>query len=244
MNANDYFDKQAGNPKPDYGRQQFGGSIGGPVRKDKDFLFFSLERERESTSIAVTPTAFAELTLAKANGFAAQPATSIPTPYFDWRYSGRWDHRINDANNLSVSYSNQNNTGLNDQSNSLNDLTAGNFTTNQLILASVNLNSVISPTVVNSATIGYQYWNNLIDSHIRADNFTFGAGESLGTNVNVPQQSFQKKWQFKDDLSITRGKHNFKVGVDYFWEPVLGGFFENNPTPTHHLLRRSEQDPE
>ncbi|MBV8819415.1 MAG: TonB-dependent receptor, partial [Acidobacteriaceae bacterium] len=232
MNANDYFDKQAGNPKPDYGRQQFGGSVGGPVRKDKDFLFFALERERETTAIAVNPTAFNELTLAKQNGFAAQPASSIPTPYYDWRYNGRWDHRFNDKNNLSVSYSNQNNTGLNDQSGSNNDLTAGNFTTNQLILASANLSSVLSPTIVNSATVGYQYWNNLIDSSIRANNVTFGSGEYLGTNINVPQQSFQKKWQFKDDLSITRGKHNFKVGVDYLYEPVLGGFFENNPTPT------------
>ena len=224
MNANDYFDKQANNPKPDYGRQQFGGSIGGPVRKDKDFLFFSLERERESTSIAVNPAAYSELTLAKQAGFAAQPATSIPTPYFDWRYSGRYDHRFNEHNNLSLSYSNQNNNGLNDQSNSQNDLTAGNFTTNQLILASANLSSVITPSIVNSATVGYQYWNNLIDSNIRANNYNFGQNEQLGTNVNVPQQSFQKKWQFKDDLSITRGKHNFKVGFDYLWEPVLGGF--------------------
>jgi hypothetical protein len=232
LNANDYFDKTAGNPKPDYSRQQFGGSIGGPVRKDKDFLFFTLERERESTAIAVNPTAYNELTLAKGAGFAAQPATSIPTPYFDWRYNGRWDHRINDRNNLSVTYNDQHNNGLNDQSGSQNDLTAGNFTTNKLILASMNLNSVISPTIVNSATVGYQYWNNLIDSSIRANNVSFGAGEYIGTNINVPQQSFQKKWQFKDDLSINRGKHNFKVGFDFLYEPILGGFFENNPTPT------------
>ncbi|HEY3940664.1 MAG TPA: TonB-dependent receptor [Bryobacteraceae bacterium] len=232
MNANDYFDKQSNNPKPDYGRQQFGGSIGGPIRKDKDFIFFALEREREATSIAASPTAVSELTLAKANGFAAEPVSAIPTPYFDWRYNGRLDHRFNDNNNLSIVYSNQNNTGLNDQSSSLSDLTGGNFTTNQLILASVNLSSVITPSIVNSATVGYQYWNNLIDSKIRADNITFGGGETLGTNVNVPQQSFQKKWQFKDDISITHGKHNFKVGLDYLDEPVLGGFFENNPTPT------------
>jgi Carboxypeptidase regulatory-like domain/TonB dependent receptor len=232
LNANDYFSKAAGNPKPDYGRQQFGGSIGGPVRKDKDFLFFALERERESTAIAVNPTAFNELTLAKGAGFAAQPATTIPTPYFDWRYNGRFDHRFNDKNNLSMSYSNQNNNGQNDQSGSQNDLTAGNFTTNQLILASVNLASVLSNNIVNSATVGYQYWNNLIDSSIRANNITFGGGEYLGTNINVPQQSFQKKWQFKDDLSITHGRHNFKVGFDYLFEPILGGFFENNPTPT------------
>ena len=160
------------------------------------------------------------------------PPSTIPTPYFDWRYNGRWDHRINENNSLSAVYSNQNNTGLNDQSGSQNDLTAGNFTTNQLILASVNLSSVITPNVVNSATVGYQYWNNLIDSKVRANNVTFGSAEYLGTNVNVPQQSFQKKWQFKDDLSITRGKHNFKTGFDYLYEPLVGGFFENNPTPT------------
>ncbi len=230
LNANDYFDVQAGNPKSPYSRQQFGGSIGGPVRKDKDFLFFTLEREREATNIIVDPTLFTELSLVKSLG--AQPVSAIPTPYFDWRYNGRWDHRINDKNNLFVSYSNQNNTGLNDQSSSNNDLTAGNFTTNQLILASVNLSSVITPSVVNSATVGYQYWNNLIDSTLKLPTVTFASGEYFGTNGNVPQQSFQKKWQFRDDLSFTRGKHNFKTGFDYLHEPVLGGFFEFTPTPS------------
>jgi hypothetical protein len=231
LNANDYFSKQGGSPKPDYGRQQFGGSIGGPVRKDKDFLFFALEREREATSIAINPTYYNELSLAKSAGLAAQPATSIPTPYFDWRYNGRWDHRFNDKNSMFASYTNQHNNGLNDQSASNNDLTAGNFTTNQLILASVNFNSVITPTIVNSVTVGYQYWNNLIDSTTKVPTVTFGSGEYFGTNGNVPQQSFQKKWQFKDDLSIIRGKHNFKVGFDFLYEPTLGGFFEFNPTP-------------
>ena len=231
MNANDYFSEKGGSPKPDYGRQQFGGSIGGPVRKDKDFVFFAIEREREATSIAVNPTYYNELLLAKNAGLAAQPATSIPEPYFDWRYNGRWDHRINDKNNLFFSYTNQHNNGLNDQSAANNDLTAGNFTTNQLILSSLNLNSVITPTVVNAVTFGYQYWNNLIDSKTKVPTVTFGSGEYFGTNTNVPQQSFQKKWQFKDDLSITKGRHNFKVGFDYLYEPVLGGFFEFTPTP-------------
>ena len=229
MNANDYFSEQAGQPKPPYSRQQFGGSIGGPVRKDKDFLFFAIERERESTNIVVNPTLYNELVLAEPLG--AKPSPTIPTPYFDWRYNGRWDHRFNDNNGLFVSYTAQNNNGLNDQSASNNDLTAGNFTTNRLILASVNLSSVLSPTVVNAATFGYQYWNNVIDSTQKFPTVTFGSGEYFGTNGNVPQQSFQKKWQFKDDISITRGKHNFKTGIDFVNEPTLGGFFEFNPTP-------------
>src|SRR5437870_1776623 len=204
-------------------------TVNGIDNKDKTFLFFALEREREETSFPVTPTAFTELSLV--TNLGAKPSQTIPTPYYDWRYNGRLDHRFNDKNSFSLSYTNQNNRGLNDQSTQTNDLTAGNFTTNQLIIANATLSSVLSPNIVNVATVGYQYWNNLIDSDIRAANFTF-PDASFGTNGNVPQQSFQRKWQFKDDLSITKGKHSFKTGFDYLWEPVLGGFFIFNPTLT------------
>ena len=228
LNTNDAISIASGSDKPPYSRQQFGGAIGAPVRKDKDFLFFSLERQREHTSIPVDGNAFKELSLVTA--FGAKPATVIPTPYFDWRYLGRYDHRFNDKHSLFVSYANQNNRGENDQSGSTNDLTAGNFTTNQLILANMTVNSVLTPSVVNAFTAGYQYWNNLIDSNLKVPTYTFPGGITFGTNTNVPQQSYQVKWQFRDDLSITKGKHNFRMGFDYLWEPKLGGFFEFNPT--------------
>src|SRR6267143_1415574 len=59
MNANDFISKQNGQPTPEFSRQQFGGSIGGHVRKDKDFFFFTLERQRENTSILVPTDALA-----------------------------------------------------------------------------------------------------------------------------------------------------------------------------------------
>ncbi|MBV8631269.1 MAG: carboxypeptidase regulatory-like domain-containing protein, partial [Silvibacterium sp.] len=40
---------------PDYSRQQFGGSIGGPFMKDKLFGFFAWERERESQGLVEDP---------------------------------------------------------------------------------------------------------------------------------------------------------------------------------------------
>ncbi len=222
--------------KAPYSRQQVGGSIGGPVKKDKTFLFFALEKQRERTNITIDPTSLKELNALVTLGVPAQPAPIIPTPYDDWRYNGRLDHRINDKNNLSLSYSNQHNSGLNDQSTSQNDLTGGNFTTNQLIIANATLNSVLTPNVVNAFTGGYQYWNNLIDSHIRANTLTFPGGEFVGTNGNVPQQSYQVKWQFKDDISFTTGRHTFRTGIDYLWEPKLGGFFEFNPTPAFDFV--------
>ncbi|MBZ5611439.1 MAG: carboxypeptidase regulatory-like domain-containing protein [Acidobacteriia bacterium] len=235
FNTLNYFEQTANGGSGDkspFSRQQFGGSVGGPVRKNKDFVFFALERLRESTSIVTDPNAFTELSLV--TNLGAVPSRTIPTPYFDWRYNGRWDHRFNDKHNMFFSYSNQNNNGQNDQSTSTNDLTAGNFTTNQLILANLTLNSVLTPTVVNSFTAGYQYWHNLIDSVNKVPNVEFSPQTisiQFGTNINVPQESFQRKWQFRDDLAITRGKHTFRTGFDYLYEPKLGGFFEFNPTP-------------
>lgn len=228
LNANDYFSKKSGSPTPDFSRQQFGGAIGGPVRKDADFLYFAWERLREHTAIPVTGQAFSELSLVKNLG--AQPASSIPTPYTDTRYYGRFDHRFNSNETFFLSYSSQSNNGLNDQSGNTNDLSEGNFTTNQLQLANATLTSVLTPKFVNVFTAGFQYWNNLIDSAGRAPLFTFPSGISFGTNGNVPQQSYQKKWQFKDDMSYQMGNHGLKWGVDFLDEPKLGGFFEFNST--------------
>lgn len=231
LNANDFFSEQAGSPTPKYQRQQFGGDIGGPIRKNKDFAFFALERQREHTADPVAAFALTSLTLAEPIG--AQPAPTIPTPYFDWRYSGRLDHRFSPSELLFFTYSAQNNDSLNDQSGNANDLTAGNFTTNHLILSSLSLNSVISPNVVNDATAGYQYWNNVIGTNkFSPITVNFPDGSTFGTNGNVPQQSIQKKWQFKDDLSIVHGVQTFHTGVDFVWEPVLGGLFEFTPVPT------------
>ena len=214
---------------PDYSRQFFGGSAGGPFIKDKLFGFFAIERQRESQSLSEATTAYNELVLANQNGLAAQPALAIPRPFHEWRYNGRLDYTINHRNTAYISYSSQANDSLNDQSGDTGDLTEGNFTTNHLQIANFTLNSQLSNSMVNQFTFGFQYWNNLIASKISAPLVTF-PDASFGTNTNVPQQSFQRKWQFKDDISKTIGKHTFRGGVDYIFNPVEGGFFEFNST--------------
>jgi len=44
MNANDFFANRNGNAKPDYARDQFGGTISGPIVKNKFFYFFNYDR--------------------------------------------------------------------------------------------------------------------------------------------------------------------------------------------------------
>ncbi|HLJ30425.1 MAG TPA: TonB-dependent receptor [Candidatus Angelobacter sp.] len=213
---------------PPYSRQWFGGSIGGPIKKDKLFAFFAIERQREHTSLAESGQAFSQLQLV--TNLGAQPAATIPTPFFENRINGRLDWAINNKHSAYFSVSTQSNNSLNDQSNGLFDLTEGNFTVNHLQIANLTVNSALSNTLVNQFTVGFQYWNNLIDSATRAPLFTFPTGIQFGTNTNVPQNSIQRKYQFKDDISKSVGKHTFKTGFDFIYTPFMGGFFEFNPT--------------
>jgi hypothetical protein len=229
LQTNNAISEQAGQPKPPYSRQQYGGAIGGPIRKDKDFGFFAYEGLRERSSIAVTDLAYQELTLAIPLG--AVPAHTIATPFDEKRYNGRVDHFFNENEKIYVSYSAQDNKSENDQSTAQVDTTEGNYTINDLILTNLTLTSVLTPKTVNNFTVGFQYWNNLIDSHVRAPYFLFTDQVSFGTNVNVPQKSSQHKFQIRDDFSHTLAKHTLRMGVDFVYEPQVGGFFENNPTP-------------
>jgi hypothetical protein len=213
---------------PPYSRQWFGGSIGGPIKKDRVFGFFAYERQREHTSIPESGQALSELQLVTALG--AQPAAIIPTPFFENRLNGRLDWTINPKHSAYLSISTQANNSLNDQSNGQFDLTEGNFTVNHLQVGNVTVNSSFTPTLLNQFTFGFQYWNNLIDSATRTPLFTFPTGIQFGTNTNVPQNSIQRKYQFKDDLTKLVGKHAFKTGVDFIYTPFMGGFFEFNPT--------------
>jgi outer membrane receptor protein involved in Fe transport len=224
------IDEQAAGVKGPYSRQFFGGSAGGPILKDKLFGFFAFERQREHTSKTESPDALTQLKLAQAAGLAAQPSATIATPFFENRYNGRLDYRFNDRETAYLSYTSQANDSLNDQAGSTGDVTEGNFTKNHLQASNFTLNSVLSNTLVNSFLVGYQYWNNVIDSKDKVPYVTFLGGSSFGTNVNVPQQSYQRKFQFRDDITKTYGRHTFGAGVDFIYNPRLGGFFESNST--------------
>src|SRR6185312_6126924 len=216
--------------KPPFNRKIYGGSIGGPINKGDHptFFFFTYERLKEATSIPVNSLAQTELALVTSLG--AKPSPILPTPYKDRRWNARIDHSFNSSHSIFASFNDQSNLGLNDQATANSDLTAGNFTKNRLLLGNITLNSAFSSSVVNAATVGYSYWNNLIDTPNLVPTFNFPGGITFGTNTNVPQQSYQSKFQFKDDLSINRGAHTFRTGFDYLYEPKLGGFFKFNPT--------------
>jgi hypothetical protein len=56
LDANDFFLNQSGQPKPAYRRNQYGAAAGGPIRKDKTFIFGDYEAIRQTQGVAVPTT--------------------------------------------------------------------------------------------------------------------------------------------------------------------------------------------
>jgi hypothetical protein len=79
LNANDWFNKNSGTPRPFANSNQWGGSFGGPIKKDKLFFFYDNEGLRYVLPGGGTPVYIPTPTFAsavEANISANQPAES------------------------------------------------------------------------------------------------------------------------------------------------------------------------
>jgi hypothetical protein len=78
MNADDYFDKQAGNPRPFDNVNQWAGAMGGPIKHDKTFFFANYEGLRvvlPTRGTVFAPDALYQSTVIanlNANGFTSE----------------------------------------------------------------------------------------------------------------------------------------------------------------------------
>lgn len=235
LRAFDFFDHlaQDGNPnygvtanpnyqKPEFNRQEFGGSIGGPIIKDKTFYFFALERFRERQNVAIFPGSVNELQAIPGVDFVPV----IPTPYDDTLLSAKVDHRFSEKHSLFGRFSYQGNESPNDQvaNPARTDLSGGNTTTNKLYSGLANYTYNISSNVLNQFTFHFQDFVNEILPIEEGLTLTFPGGVTIGQNANTPQSTKERKLQFRNDTSVVSGNHTMKFGVNYI-HTILDGYF-------------------
>ena len=220
--AKDFFEDTGNKPKPPFSRQEVGGSIGGPIIRDKLFFFGALERFRERQSIGLRTGVLAQLAAIP----GAQPVEEIPSPYDDTLATVKIDHNLTSNQSMFYRFSYQKNNSPNDQvaNPAATDLTGGNTTNNKLYSFVINHTYTISPTKLNQFTFHFQDFNNSILGVTTNPRITFPGGIEIGANVNVPQATTERKYQFRDDFSLQAGSHSLKFGVNYI-NTELGGFF-------------------
>ncbi len=222
LQARDFFDKQANRDNPYFERQEIGGSIGGPIIKDRTFYFFALERFRERQVIPIFPAAVASLQAIPGVQFTDE----IPSPYDDWLLSAKVDHRLTNKQSIFFRFSFQDNSSPNDQvaNPARTDLSGGNMTSNRLYSFVGNHTYNIKPNVLNTFIFHFQDFVNEILPNAEGLTLNFPNGITIGQNGNTPQSTKERKYQFRDDLSWVKGNHTMKFGVNYI-HTILDGYF-------------------
>ncbi len=218
--------------KPPFGRQQFGGSIGGPFVKDKAFWFGAYERTRERGNSLVTGDAQEQIKFLEPLGY--QAVEFLPQPFNDHQYTIKTDFNIWNNHALSARFAGQNNNALNDQAGFLvvqTDLSGGNESLNDLYSFLGGWTWTATSRMVNQFTYQFADFDNRINATTDLPQLVFPSGLAVGRNGNVPQQTLQRKHQFRDDLTWNRGSHGLKFGVDFTRVSKLGGLFAFNSAP-------------
>ena len=207
--------------KSPFSRQEFGGSVGGPIIKNKLFFFGAFERFRERTNNFAPENVLRQLAAIP----DAEPAADIPTPYNDTLFTIKVDQTISDKQSMFYRYAQQNQNTLNDQiavpANA--DLSNGNTNDTKSYNFVLNHTYVFSPTKLNLFTFHYLDFTNEILGVTDRPNMTFPT-VTTGTNTVVPQATLKKKYQFRNDFSWQLDRHSLKFGGDYI-NTDLGGFF-------------------
>jgi hypothetical protein len=194
--------------------QQFGGTVGGPIKKSKLLFFFAYEGERQPNTSVATPPGFGGLSYTFANELRTNS------------YLFHSDYLLNDKHRLSVratGYTWQ--VPYNNVSGAVAPTRATDSTrTSYAVLGTWNW--TITTALVNELKGGLNHfdWQNtplILSQEYRLPTLTYGAP------YNYPQKLGQSTSQFRDDLFWLKGDHSIKVGVDYLHTPYSGNFGQN-----------------
>jgi Carboxypeptidase regulatory-like domain/TonB dependent receptor len=172
LDANNFFANRAGLPKPKERQNDFGGVLGGPIRKDKTFFFFSYEGLRlrqPSVGTISVPTAAYRATLPAViqpliaglplpNG----PATTAGYATFSASYSNpgsldstsfRVDHNVSDKLRVFARYSYAP-SSLASRVSSLSQIQSQSGITQ---VGTIGATYVLSPTSINELRLNYTH---------------------------------------------------------------------------------------
>jgi len=238
LNEETEQEKLGGSGKGPYRRNQYGASIGGPIIKDKIHFFATGERLERPTSYTINTV------VKDANGNPLPPiypefqGAAVPTPFKDNLLTAKMSADPSPTQFLQVRYGYQRNSDIYGASPVVLPSALGTLT-NDYHSFLVGHTWQIGSNKVNDFIFQDTHFKNAILPTSHDPALIYPGGVSVGQSVNTPQTTTQIKRQYKDDFawSQTLGqmRHDFKVGVNYIDEPLLGGDFSTGTSGQYTL---------
>jgi len=262
--------------KDSLNRQQFGGTVGFPLKKDKTFLFLAIEGLRQNAQSAVPlltntnifrpqsdplnnqvgilnaltargaalvqclnppqpmiPAATcaglltSALTISPSTGLsAAQTARNaflvsqfetngglFPFDTRQYQASGRFDHRFSDKNQVYLRYSYAHDLEDNPDVQSLTGFSRGSSVHTYDSTIQGSWFHLFSPNTANEARVQWSYNSfNVIPNALGEVGLDIPGFANLGTQIFLPNLTITRRYEFADNLTMTRGHHTMKLG--------------------------------
>ena len=242
LNANSPINELNNRPKSPYHYHQFGGTLGGPIRRNRDFFFVNYDGQRNTQPNLV----FLNLP----QNFVPSPAQAAGiarlTPYADsWNrkldqdvFLIKTDSDINDRNRLTLRYNHQNFTGEGFENGG-----------NQNAFEHTGASLVRTRTLNASWTsvYGFSVFNELKFQAARDKEPGLANAETpeavvqeagatvltIGRNNFSPRETTIDRVQIADTVTWLRGQHKFKGGLDFQFDDIFNyfpGFFTGSYT--------------
>jgi hypothetical protein len=210
-----------------YSNQQVGGTLGGPIAKDKLHYFVSLEREREPNTWSVKPPLY-------------QNTITFPNKTTINNVLARGDYQVGSKDHLMArgTYYQRYNpfdqlTGTTYPSLASSKVSDSNFLT-------VNWSRVMSGNVLQEVRAGFfhYHWDYVpADGVVRGPLYSF-PGLQIGARSNYPEEFWENTPSLRYDLAVHKGKHDLKIGGEYLrvhdtscWPDRIRGFYTFRSVP-------------
>lgn len=198
-NEKNYFARNL--PKPEFTTRNYGGTVGGPIMRDKLHYFVSGERITDDRPVVLRDP-------------AGGPSQTLNRPTRVFTIFSKATHQLNPQNTFQLSYlfdkSDANGEGISGINQPSNGFRRG--IRNNLLIGS--LVSVISPTVVNDLRVQFQRRYQRSTPNTPEGPEIRRPSSITGRTSNSPFGWDENKLQINDSITKVAGNHSIKGGAN------------------------------
>ncbi|MEK6285570.1 MAG: TonB-dependent receptor [Acidobacteriota bacterium] len=206
---------------------QYGASLGGPVKRDRTFLFGNFEQTRLHNAVVVTilPANVTAINNVLDQIKYAGPRIStglVPAGYNTTNVLVRGDHRINPANLFTVRYSLYDIDSLNARGvGGLSAASRGTGLENRDQTIALGSVATLSSRTANEAR--FQFTRSRLGALANdqvGPAITISGVANLGTSTSSPTGRDLDLYEIADNITTLRGAHSLKFGADFLYNRV------------------------